>query len=127
MFVFSFDLPVSNAILSDRKRRDAFFRLEFDSSNRLVSIFDKQRQRQVVPAGAIANEWQLFEDKPGTYNAWDILPNYVDYPIPLSGWESIEVAETGPLSVALKLTTPPSAMLMNWSSAAIRSPRTTQL
>lgn len=80
-----------------------FFRLELDAGGNPVRIFDKKRNREVLPDGAIGNDWQLFEDKPGKYNAWDILPNYVDHPIDLPVWESIEVVENGPLSVALKL------------------------
>jgi alpha-mannosidase len=80
-----------------------FFLLLFDGHHRLVRIFDKRRNREVVPAGSVANEWQLFEDKPGKYNAWDILPNYKDHPVPLPDWESAEVVEEGPLSGALRL------------------------
>ena len=83
---------------------NAFFRLDFDERHRLVSIFDKQRRRQVLPEGAIANEWQLFEDKPGKYNAWDLLSNYEDHPFRMPDWEQLEIAEEGPLSVALKFS-----------------------
>lgn len=93
------DLHASPTRLESR-----FFRLEFDASHRLVSIFDKLRHREVLPAGAIGNEWQFFEDKPGRYNAWDLLANYKDHPIAIPEWEAAEVVEQGPLSVALRLT-----------------------
>ncbi len=83
---------------------NAFFRLRFDAQQRLVEVLDKRRRRQVVPAGAVANEWQMFEDKPGSYNAWDILRNYRDHPIDLPAWGSAEVVEYGPVSIALRLT-----------------------
>jgi len=88
----------SNGTLENR-----FFRLRFDPHRRLVEIYDKQRSRQIVPQGAVANEWQLFEDKPGAFNAWDILPGYEDHPIELADWDSIEVVENGPLSTAVRL------------------------
>jgi alpha-mannosidase len=95
--------PIPGLIADPARLENDFFRLEFDERGALTRIFDKRRKREILPAGGIGNNWQLFEDKPGKYNAWDILPNYVDHPIALPGWESIEVVETGPLSVALKL------------------------
>jgi alpha-mannosidase len=80
-----------------------FFHSLFDGRRRLVRLVDKCRRREVVPVGAQANEWQLFEDKPGKYNAWDILPNYQDHSVPIPDWESAEVVEEGPLSVALRM------------------------
>jgi len=83
---------------------NSFFRLEFDARHRLVSIWDKLRSRQVVSEGAAANEWQFFEDKPGRYNAWDLLPNYKDHPLPLPDWDGADVVERGPVSAALRLS-----------------------
>lgn len=80
-----------------------FFGLRFDDDWQLVSIWDKVRGREVVAEGAVANEWQLFEDKPGKYNAWDILRNYKDHPIELPRWTGGEVVEDGPLSIAIRL------------------------
>ncbi len=81
---------------------NAFFRLDFDDNHRLTSILDKTRNRQALPAGAIGNGWQMFEDKPGKYNAWDVLPNYQDHPIVMPDWQSVEIVEDGPVSIALK-------------------------
>ncbi|MGL1894577.1 MAG: glycosyl hydrolase-related protein [Spirochaetaceae bacterium] len=81
-----------------------FFTLTFDDNHCLVSIFDKKRSRQVLPPGTIGNEWQIFEDKPGKYNAWDILPNYVDHRIEINNWQNVDIVEEGPLSIALKFT-----------------------
>jgi alpha-mannosidase len=80
-----------------------FFVVRFDAHWQLVSIWDKVREREVVAAGKIANEWQLFEDKPGKYNAWDILRNYKDHPIALPHWTGGEIVEDGPLSIAIRL------------------------
>jgi len=81
-----------------------FFRLDFDENRSLVSVLDKKRNRQVLPPGTIGNEWQLFEDKPGKYNAWDVLPNYEDHKIEMNNWQNVEIVEEGPLSIALKFT-----------------------
>lgn len=95
--------PSLQSSASDCVLENRFFRLEFDDGNRLTSLFDKRRKRQVISPGTAANEWQLFEDKPGNYNAWDILANYEDHPVDIPGWDSREFVEHGPLTVALRL------------------------
>ena len=81
-----------------------FFTLRFDDAGSLVSIFDKKRSRETLPAGQAGNQWQLFEDRPGMYNAWDLLDRYEDHPISIDGWAKIEVVEQGPISAAIRLT-----------------------
>ncbi len=81
-----------------------FFSLSFDDAMQLVSVHDKRRSREVLAGGAIGNDWQLFQDMPGIYNAWDILPNYEDHPLDAGRWQFAGVVENGPLSAAVKLT-----------------------
>ncbi len=92
------DLAAESGRLENR-----FFRLEFDGAGRLVRLFDKRHGREVLAQGAVGNQWQLFEDRPGTYNAWDILDRYEDHPIAMPDWESVEAAEEGPVSAAVRL------------------------
>jgi len=80
-----------------------FYRIEFDDAGRLMRLFDKRHDREVLAAGAVGNVWQLFEDRPGNYNAWDLLDRYEDHPIAMPDWESAEVVEGGPLSAAIRL------------------------
>lgn len=96
-------IAVSELQATARSLENRFFRLELDEQQRVTRIFDKLRQREVVSADAIANDWQLFEDKPGKYNAWDLLPQYQDHPISLPDWQTADVVERGPLSIALRL------------------------
>lgn len=79
-----------------------FFRLEFGAGGALVRLTDRVRHCEVLAEGGVGNEWQLFDDRPGNYNAWDLLDRFEDHPIPLAGWESIEVVEQGPVSAALR-------------------------
>ena len=50
-----------------------------------ASWWDKALQREWVSPGADFNRLRLWSDHPGTYDAWDILPNYqdvkVDFPV----------------------------------------------
>ena len=49
-------------------------RLNEDGS--IASLYDKELQREWVNGDF--NKLKLFDDRPGTYDAWDILPNYRD-------------------------------------------------
>ena len=91
-------LNVSPTMLENK-----YFALTFDDQMRLVSVIDKLRNREVLAEGAIGNDWQMFEDKPGIYNAWDILPNYKDHPLSTGDWQFDGVVESGPISAAIKL------------------------
>ncbi|MCD4823168.1 MAG: alpha-mannosidase [Phycisphaerae bacterium] len=90
----------SMAVSRDRLEND-LLSVSFDDAGRIVSIIDKTTGREVVESGKTANAFQLFEDMPGVYNAWDIVQSYKDkcweFPKP----HSVEVLEDGPLSVAL--------------------------
>jgi len=89
---------------SDKKLENEWFILEFDQTGCVTRLYDRRFDREIVPEGRVANEWQLFEDRPGVYNAWDILRSFEDHRHPLGDAESIEVVENGPLSAALKIT-----------------------
>jgi alpha-mannosidase len=54
------------------------FRLVFDSNAVLTSIYDKTNNREVLQKGGKGNDFRLFEDMPGGYDAWDIVATYVD-------------------------------------------------
>lgn len=77
-------------------------RVSFDVNGDIVSIYDKTRHRQVLPDYACANQFQLFEDRPRFYDAWNIDPSFDDR---LWTTESadIRVAEVGALRATLEI------------------------
>jgi len=83
---------------------NAFFRLRLERGGCLESIRDKRAGREVLPRGALANRFQLFEDKPGIYDAWDIVRFYKEEEFALPPAESVEIIETGPVRAALRIT-----------------------
>lgn len=54
------------------------FRLVFDENGEIQSLYDKIYARELVQ-GAPANHFCIFEDRPGKYSAWDIIPSYQEY------------------------------------------------
>jgi alpha-mannosidase len=75
----------------------------FSRDGELVSLFDKEQKREMLPRGRRGNMFQMYEDTPGRYDAWDIVETYMDHPIDISGNASIAVDETGPMRVSLRL------------------------
>jgi alpha-mannosidase len=78
-------------------------RVELDAAGDIVRITDKRDRREVLPTGAIANQFQAFEDRPKTPDAWEVDIYYDDRMWTADPAESIEVVENGPLRVALEV------------------------
>ena len=49
-----------------------YYRIKFNELGQIISIFDRQYQREIIPEGSCANQLQAFEDRPMRFNAWDI-------------------------------------------------------
>jgi alpha-mannosidase len=76
-------------------------RVEFDRAGEIVAIVDKIANRQVLPNGARANQFQAFEDRPLMWDAWDIDIFYDDRMWLAEPAESVEIVEAGPLRATL--------------------------
>ena len=51
---------------------NSLIRYEFDADGHLIRAFDKEANREVLPAGAVANDFSLYVDRPNNHEAWDI-------------------------------------------------------
>jgi alpha-mannosidase len=80
-----------------------FLRVELNPAGDITCIFDKQHQREVMPPGAIGNQWQAFEDRPLNWDAWDIDIFYDDKQWLAQPAESVTVVEHGPLRATLEI------------------------
>jgi alpha-mannosidase len=86
-----------------------FVRVQFDKAGDIISIFDKANNRNVLPTGSIANQFQAFEDRPlrNVYcdlgDAWDIDIYYEDKMWKSEPAESIKVVESGPIRATLEI------------------------
>jgi alpha-mannosidase len=98
------DRPTMLSISADgRQMTSQFWRLRFDEAGRIVELYDQQTQRHVLPAGAFANDWQVFEDRPMNHDAWDIDQYYEGHPLPSPVLESMEVVEQSDVRIAVEL------------------------
>jgi alpha-mannosidase len=92
------DLRVTPTLLEN-----SLLRIEFNGKGDIVRICDKQNDREVLPPGSIANQFQLFEDRPLTPDAWDIDVFYDDRMWLAEPAESVKVIESGPLRATLEV------------------------
>jgi len=95
---YDHSMKVSTNLLENK-----YYHVELNNNGEIVKIFDKLRHRNVVREEDVVNQWALYDDRPGKYNAWDILNNYKDYSINLPHWENIQVIEEGPISIAIQM------------------------
>lgn len=64
--------------------------LSFNENGQITRLYDKTNGREVIPEGAVANQLQLFVDRPPHWDAWDVDPRYPERPFEeaqLTGWE----------------------------------------
>lgn len=80
-----------------------YLRAEFADNGELISLWDKEIDRPILADGERGNKFQIYEDVPGKYDAWDIVASYVEHELPLVGNYELSVDETGPLRASLKL------------------------
>jgi alpha-mannosidase len=80
-----------------------YLRVEFDKNGDISRIFDKKAQREVLSPNTVANQFQAFEDRPKSWDAWDIDIFYDDKMWLPEPAESIQMIEYGELRQTLEI------------------------
>ena len=80
-----------------------YLRVELDRGGDVTRIYDKANQREVLLSGAIANQFQAFEDRPISFDAWDIDIFFDDKMWTADPATSVQVVEAGPLRATLEV------------------------
>ena len=91
----------SNLVATPDRLENDLLRVEFSPAGDIARILDKVHGREVMPPGALANQFQAFEDRPRTPDAWEIDIYYDDRTWFAEPAESVQVVEFGPLRAAL--------------------------
>lgn len=81
-----------------------FYRIQFNSNGQITSLFDKQRQFEILPPQENGNVLQVFEDRPFNGEAWVIDPYYQDKMTIIDRLVSSKVEETGPIRAVVRFT-----------------------
>lgn len=85
---------------SSNQLENDYLRVSFDAQGELVSLYDKRTGRECMDAEKRGNVFQLFEDMPGTFDAWDIEMHYEDTEFDLES-ATVEAGEQGPVFSSL--------------------------
>ena len=80
-----------------------YLRVELNDAGDITRIFDKVAGREVLPEGAIANQFQAFEDRPMNWDAWDVDIFFDDRMWTADAPTSVEVVEAGPLHATIEI------------------------
>ena len=64
---------------------NGILRVTFDPSGVVTSVWDHEEEREVLAPGAGANLFQLHEDHPKAFDAWDVDREYLDHVEDLDG------------------------------------------
>jgi alpha-mannosidase len=95
--------PVPTLTATSTLLENSFLRVELNSAGDITRIYDKASHREVLPPDTTANQFQAFEDRPKTPDAWEIDIYYDDRMWLAEPAETVEVLETGPLRAALQM------------------------
>ncbi|MEB3826050.1 alpha-mannosidase [Phormidium sp. CCY1219] len=77
-------------------------RVEIDpKTGEICRLFDKKANREVLTANG--NQLQAFEDSGQYWDAWNIDPNYPQYPLPAPRLQALEWVERGELLQRLRV------------------------
>ncbi len=81
-----------------------FYRAEIAQDGSLTRLYDLACAREIVPEGRVANDLQIFEDKPVRDEAWDVDLSYRERMWRFEPHGPAEVEEQGPVRLVLRRT-----------------------
>jgi alpha-mannosidase len=99
------ELPLNQSFIENQSfvLENDYLRVTIDSqTGDLASVFDKINQREVL-SGA-GNQLQLFQDQGQYWDAWNIDPNYQQYPLESPTLTSIQWLDKGALQLRVRVT-----------------------
>lgn len=80
-----------------------FLRVEFNNNGDITRIFDKKSIREILPPNGIANQFQAFEDRPKSWDAWDVDIFYDDKMWLAEPAASVQFVEYGELRQTVEI------------------------
>ncbi|MBM7691617.1 alpha-mannosidase [Peribacillus deserti] len=74
-----------------------YYEISWNDNGQLTKIFDKKNERNVLASHARGNVFQVFEDKPMRFDAWDIDLYYQEKMKEISSLQDAKIIENGPV------------------------------
>jgi alpha-mannosidase len=95
--------PNTNLLITTELLENAFLRVELNKAGDIIRVYDKTNEREVLPGGAFANQFQAFEDRPLNSDAWDVDIFFDDKLWTADPATAVKVVEAGPLRATLEI------------------------
>lgn len=89
--------------ISKNLMQNKYYKIQLNSKGQIVSLYDRISHRDIVTRGERANVFQVFEDRPINFDAWDIDEFYKYKMREIQELIEIEVEEEGPIRGVLRL------------------------
>jgi alpha-mannosidase len=93
----------SDLRVDERSLENEHLRVALNNEGDITSIIVKAAGAGIVAEGRVANQFELMDDEPHEWEAWEIDLFAHETKRPVGGLESIEVVESGPVRAALRV------------------------
>lgn len=93
---------LSRIIATNCSASTPFYEIEWNEQGQLSRVFDKRTKREVLAAGETGNRFDVHEDKPVNWDAWDIDIFYLEKVRYITDLTSVEVIEQGCLRTIIR-------------------------
>ena len=80
-----------------------FWHIRLDDRGRISRIWDRARQRNILPEGQLGNRLVVFEDRPIEWDAWDIDAFHMRKFVEMDQLDGAQVIESGPERAVIQL------------------------
>ena len=84
--------------------QNGLLRVTWDGDGLLTSLWDLEERREVIAAGRRANLFQLHEDNPRFFDAWDVDRSYLDQMRDLVAVDEVEIVERDPRRAGVRFS-----------------------
>lgn len=98
------DQPLFATVSSDlRVIETPYYLVHLNAQGEFARLYDKRNDREILPEGTAGNQFQLFEDLPEEYDAWNLERNALEKVWPVQDLESISLVENSPVRLCLRI------------------------
>src|SRR5581483_7090656 len=84
--------------------QNGFYILDLNEQGEISRLYDRAAEREIIAPGQCANQLIAYEDRPLTYDAWDIDLYYEEKPYPLRDTVELRPIEEGPVRATVETT-----------------------
>ncbi len=89
--------------VSTKKIESSRYVVELTRDGGISRLYDKEYKREVVPAGMVTNDLQLFQDDPEVEHAWNVHATSTRRRYAFEGDTKVQVIETGPVRAVVRV------------------------